>query len=347
MYHHLLQHRFVNVVSALHLDDPRRLVLEYVPGRTLRQLLLEDRRWAADTPADRTVVLGLLRGVTAGLVHLHACGVCHGDVHPSNVLVRLSGEGSPVEQDAVLCDLGQARLLDHHRICATHDCQESVHKDDLCKIHYESASCQSNKWSCQSNKCRKPLFKNGLCNRHYQDKLQGQWAKARAACCSNCRTTFSLTRKRNHCRNCGSVFCSACCAARVVLAGKGFESPTKVCVGCLRDRLCWQAPEELGGGATAATDVYQFGLLLWEACTRRAVLPQTRASLPATGKTARDVGLLEGWPDRLAQLVQRCLQPSPGLRPSMQQVRSHIVLELFGVVFIAVSVSVFSFGGAA
>ena len=74
------------------------LAMEYVPGRTLRDLLHE-----------RTVLrpreaLDIIEGVLSGLAAAHAAGIAHRDVKPENVLL---GDSRSVK----VADFGLARLL--------------------------------------------------------------------------------------------------------------------------------------------------------------------------------------------------------------------------------------------
>jgi eukaryotic-like serine/threonine-protein kinase len=72
------------------------LVMEYVPGRTLRELLRE-RRGLGPREA-----LDILDGVLTGLAAAHQAGIVHRDVKPENVLL---GEGGAVK----VADFGLAR----------------------------------------------------------------------------------------------------------------------------------------------------------------------------------------------------------------------------------------------
>jgi eukaryotic-like serine/threonine-protein kinase len=74
------------------------LAMEYVPGRTLRDLLTER---TALRPRE---ALDILEGVLAGLAAAHAAGIAHRDVKPENVL--LGGNHS-----IKVADFGLARLL--------------------------------------------------------------------------------------------------------------------------------------------------------------------------------------------------------------------------------------------
>jgi tetratricopeptide (TPR) repeat protein len=92
-----------NVVRTLDCDtvgDQRFLVMEYVEGQTLRDLLTELRV----VPED--LCRHVAREVAKGLVAIHEAGVVHRDLKPENVLIS---------EDHVVkvMDLGVSRLLDN------------------------------------------------------------------------------------------------------------------------------------------------------------------------------------------------------------------------------------------
>jgi alpha-tubulin suppressor-like RCC1 family protein/predicted Ser/Thr protein kinase len=89
----------VRVDTVLDLADGGiALVMAYVPGRTLKQLIIEEGPLSAAT-AER-----VLRDVAGALGAAHARGIVHRDVKPENVFI--DGEGR-----ALLADFGVARSM--------------------------------------------------------------------------------------------------------------------------------------------------------------------------------------------------------------------------------------------
>ena len=90
----------VSVVDFGVWQDAPYLVMEYVPGTTLRKLI-DDEQLA---PAR---ALGFARQIAAGLAHAHAQGIVHRDIKPANIMISDEiGAGEHVR----LLDFGLARL---------------------------------------------------------------------------------------------------------------------------------------------------------------------------------------------------------------------------------------------
>jgi serine/threonine-protein kinase len=76
-----------NVVKAIGFDpyaDPPYLVMEYVAGRSLRELL-------RNGPLATATAVTILRQILSGLAHAHENGIVHRDLKPENVLLTEAG----------------------------------------------------------------------------------------------------------------------------------------------------------------------------------------------------------------------------------------------------------------
>ena len=63
-----------------------------------------------------------------------------------------------------------------------------------------------------------------------------EWMRdAEAHGCMRCDvifSSFSLARRRHHCRHCGGVFCDRCSSKKISLLRLGYVSPVRVCDSC-------------------------------------------------------------------------------------------------------------------
>ena len=89
----------VRIYDVVHADDLPWIVMEYVPSRSLQQVIKEDGPFPPVTAA--RIGLDVLSALTAA----HAAGVLHRDVKPHNVLIGLDGR-------VVLTDFGLATFVD-------------------------------------------------------------------------------------------------------------------------------------------------------------------------------------------------------------------------------------------
>ena len=81
-----LSHQNVVAVFDQGADGPfLYLVMEYVPGRTLKQVLRDSGRFSPAT------ALEIMTGVLDGLAAAHASGIVHRDIKPENVLLTADG----------------------------------------------------------------------------------------------------------------------------------------------------------------------------------------------------------------------------------------------------------------
>ena len=97
-----LEHpNIVGVYSIRHLSDHSvALVMQLIPGRTLKQAITEDG------PFDAVAAEQVLRDIARALAYAHRAGVVHRDVKPENIFLdATSGR-------AMLSDFGVARVMD-------------------------------------------------------------------------------------------------------------------------------------------------------------------------------------------------------------------------------------------
>jgi serine/threonine protein kinase/predicted Zn-dependent protease len=80
-----LQHpAFVKVHALEQAEQSQAIVMELVPGRTLRQLMETE-------PPSLPQVLELIRQIAQAMQEAHAAGLIHGDLKPSNLMLEPSG----------------------------------------------------------------------------------------------------------------------------------------------------------------------------------------------------------------------------------------------------------------
>ena len=103
---HLSHQNVVSVFDQGSDDGRPYIVMEYIKGCTLRQLITRE------APMEPDRVLGLLEPVASALAAAHAAGIIHRDVKPENVLISDRGE-------VKVADFGLARAVTANSHAAT------------------------------------------------------------------------------------------------------------------------------------------------------------------------------------------------------------------------------------
>ncbi|CAJ0929042.1 unnamed protein product, partial [Mesorhabditis belari] len=61
--------------------------------------------------------------------------------------------------------------------------------------------------------------------------MTGEWQKdGEVAECNACQLTFTMAKRKHHCRACGRIFCSTCSSGRIRLPSS--SQPVRVCSAC-------------------------------------------------------------------------------------------------------------------
>lgn len=102
-----LSHRSVAILyNFLEFEDTYAMVMEYVEGNTLAELMEQEGR------LDPTRAISLMEQILDGLHHAHLNGIVHRDVKPSNIIVTS-------EDKVKVMDFGIARIIGSQRLTRT------------------------------------------------------------------------------------------------------------------------------------------------------------------------------------------------------------------------------------
>jgi serine/threonine protein kinase len=119
-----------NIVRAMGFDpyaDPPYLVMEYVPGVSLRELIGQKTLKVGDA-------IAIMKQVLAGLAYAHQNGVVHRDIKPENILIheRSKSEGFGAEGVVKVTDFGLGRAASKTAVAGSIMYSQSI-SDDAAK----------------------------------------------------------------------------------------------------------------------------------------------------------------------------------------------------------------------
>lgn len=104
----------VNIYDVGVMDDAHYIVMEYVPGRTLKDKIKQEGHLSV------TEALTVAKGIASALSHAHANNLVHCDIKPHNILMMPDGS-------AKVADFGIARAVTESTMTYTGNVVGSVH----------------------------------------------------------------------------------------------------------------------------------------------------------------------------------------------------------------------------
>ena len=110
----MTHHNIVNLLDVGMDGDSRYLVMEYVQGKTLKEVIQERGRLSA--PLACQIAIRIL----SALEHAHRNGIVHRDIKPQNILVHADGH-------IKVADFGIARIADSSTLTRGDNVMGSVH----------------------------------------------------------------------------------------------------------------------------------------------------------------------------------------------------------------------------
>ena len=130
----LIHPNIVNVYDVGRDEDSYYIIMEYVKGRTLKELISED---GSLDPMSAVIIA---HGIASALKHAHSRGIIHCDIKPHNIL--LDENNSPK-----VADFGIARAISTATMTYTASVVGSVHYLSPEQVRGEKVSAQSDLYS--------------------------------------------------------------------------------------------------------------------------------------------------------------------------------------------------------
>ena len=130
----LIHPNIVNVYDVGRDDDSYYIIMEYVKGRTLKELI------SAEGALDPMTAVIIAHGIASALKHAHSRGIIHCDIKPHNIL--LDENNNPK-----VADFGIARAITTATMTYTASVVGSVHYLSPEQVRGEKVSAQSDLYS--------------------------------------------------------------------------------------------------------------------------------------------------------------------------------------------------------
>ena len=130
----LIHPNIVNVYDVGRDDDSYYIIMEYVKGRTLKELI------SAEGALDPMTAVIIAHGIASALKHAHSRGIIHCDIKPHNIL--LDENNNPK-----VADFGIARAITAATMTYTASVVGSVHYLSPEQVRGEKVSAQSDLYS--------------------------------------------------------------------------------------------------------------------------------------------------------------------------------------------------------
>ncbi len=130
----MTHHNIVNLLDVGVEDGNRYLVMEYVQGKTLKEVIQERGRLSAPLACQITI------RILSALEHAHRAGIVHRDIKPQNILVHADGH-------IKVADFGIARIADAATLTRGDMVMGSVHYFSPEQARGEGASAASDLYS--------------------------------------------------------------------------------------------------------------------------------------------------------------------------------------------------------
>ena len=131
----MTHHNIVNLLDVGMDGENRYLVMEYVQGKTLKELIQEKGRLNPQAAAQVAI------RILSALQHAHQNGIIHRDIKPQNILVNADGH-------VKVADFGIARMADSSTLTRGDSVMGSVHYFSPEQASGQAADARSDIYSC-------------------------------------------------------------------------------------------------------------------------------------------------------------------------------------------------------